>query len=277
MQRHPTEARERQKDQWKKKKELAEAEGEKAKEIRKKRPVADQHFDDCGEDLSFIELGKEVLWTDDRVADLPSFLLDRALTDQEEQDIADISDPSGWLSGRATDHPHAQGAAIFLSLAAILKECDRAENSKAFVDIMEIMGGEARATQCLVRQRFRQGFRPGRNISLVCNFDLMDPWAVADMWRHIRRTKPLVIVMSPPCTGMKGWGALNAMINPHNFQKNRAISENLGSLCGEVATHQLRQSRHHLRAHSAGTDLNKVRPWPESLSNPCVVSCVMHQ
>ena len=101
---------------------------------------------------------------------------------------------------------------------------------------MEIMGGEGRTTQCLVRRRFKQGLRVGRNMDLVCNVDLLDPDDVADMWRYIRRTRPLVILMSPPCTGMKGWAPLNAIINPDTHQANKAISEHLGSLCGDSSS-----------------------------------------
>ena len=70
---------------------------------------------------------------------------------------------------------------------------------------------------------------------MVCNIDLLDPEDVADMWRYFHRTRPLVVVMSPPCTGMKGWGPLNAVIHPETYHRNRAISEQLGSLCGSVA------------------------------------------
>ena len=64
-----------------------------------------------------MELGGDVLWIDDRIADLSADLRDQAITDQEEQGSAEISDPSWWQLGCAADHTHAPDAAVFFSFA----------------------------------------------------------------------------------------------------------------------------------------------------------------
>ena len=62
----PTDARERQKEQWDMKKKLAAEKGIKAVRNRKPRPEAEQHFDDCGEDFGSIALDGKDFWRFDR-------------------------------------------------------------------------------------------------------------------------------------------------------------------------------------------------------------------
>ena len=66
----------------------------------------------------------------------------------------------------------------------MLSMYDRPYNDKQFVDLMEVMGGEGRTTQCFVRRRFKKGLRVGRNMDLICNVDLLDPDDVPDMEIH---------------------------------------------------------------------------------------------
>ena len=197
------------------------------------------------------------MWTDEFVADFNKEYLDLPLTDAEELAIADLVDCTWWLYGRSESYgPRAPDACYFQDFAAMMAEFDMEANDSYFVDTMEVMGGEARVTQCLVRRRFKSGVKAGRNFDLVCGCDLTDEDDQKDMWTYTKRAKPLVIIMAPPCAGMKGWSALNRVINPTAWAHTRANSVFLGRICGELARYQLTQGRHFLREHPLGTELN---------------------
>eukprot|EP00975_Prorocentrum_lima_P071259 12936640-Prorocentrum_lima.AAC.1 len=51
-------------------------------------------------------------------------------------------------------------------------------------------------------------------------------------------------VMAPPCTGLKGYSALNRIKAPDAWHKSRSVSVALGELAGQIPLHQLRCGRH---------------------------------
>eukprot|EP00975_Prorocentrum_lima_P011513 2448661-Prorocentrum_lima.AAC.1 len=51
--------------------------------------------------------------------------------------------------------------------------------------------------------------------------------------------------MAPPCTGLKGFSALNRIVAPDAWHKSRSVSVPLGELvAGQIALHQRRCGRH---------------------------------
>eukprot|EP00975_Prorocentrum_lima_P039020 8198608-Prorocentrum_lima.AAC.1 len=62
----------------------------------------------------------------------------------------------------------------------------------------------------------------------------------------IRYCKPICGVMAPPCTGLKGFSALNRIIAPDGWHNSRDISIPLGDLAGQIALRRLNHGRHFL-------------------------------
>eukprot|EP00975_Prorocentrum_lima_P037789 7949592-Prorocentrum_lima.AAC.1 len=58
------------------------------------------------------------------------------------------------------------------------------------------------------------------------------PQQVQEFWRYMRECKPICGVMAPPCTGLKGFSALNRIIPPDAWRKSGSIP--LGQLVGET-------------------------------------------
>ena len=102
-----------------------------------------------------------------------------------------------------------------------------------YVDVAEIMGGEGRTTQVLIRR----GFKAGMSFDCVVGCDLMRQDDEEALYDYIRRFKPKVLVMAPQCTGMAGWGSLNAVINPQAHQRSVRISHHLGNICARLCSY----------------------------------------
>ena len=83
----------------------------------------------------------------------------------EEQDIIDMVSPTWWLYGHIFKSEMAPDSVCYLSFDAMMNEYHAMANDSEYVDVMELMGGEARTTQCLVRRRFG-----GRSLHLGLSF-----------------------------------------------------------------------------------------------------------
>ena len=125
------------------------------------------------------------------------------------------------------------------------------------VDILEVMGGEARTTQVLVKRSYRAGF----NFDCVVGFDLMRRDDETALYDYIRRTHPFIVVMAPQCTGLAGWGSFNAMMNPEAHQQSLKISLHLGAICAKCAVLQLEaQPRRHFFAEQPADSVLYQQP-----------------
>ena len=72
----------------------------------------------------------------------------------------------------------------------------------------EIMGGEGRTTQVMIRRHFRTG----KNFDAVVEIDLTHEDEVQEMMQYLNQIKPLVIVMSSRCTAGGGWSTANEVV-----------------------------------------------------------------
>ena len=124
-----------------------------------------------------------------------------------------------------------------------------------------VCGGECRVTKVLIRRLHRHGFRPGKNCDPVCGYDLMNATDVAALCVYLEATRPLVVVMSPPCRGMAGFQSLNRVISYQAWRVFRVISEAIGDLCAEVALFQMACQNHFLNEHPQGSELYQRRLW----------------
>ena len=227
--------------------------GEKPK--RKTIPILDpEHFDDCGEDLGELEAlahaSEDLCWWET----LGNLVNDDFLTTSE---FRMISEPH-WLNDD-TKNPNAWH---FLGFKAGLEHFETynwSAHGTFHVDIMEIMGGEGKTTQVMVRGHFKAG----KNFEAVMGIDVLDPEEEQEMFEHISKVKPLVIVMAPRCTAGGGWQSINAINHPETHQASLLVSQRLARICARAAQLQLRQNRHFLSELPKGNSLYKLPEWLE--------------
>ena len=113
------------------------------------------------------------------------------------------------------------------------------------VDVAELCGGAADVAYMLVRR----GFVHGLHFDITVGYNLRTPSHKKHMWQYLDSRKPTIMLISTPCTGMKGFKELNRAINPHAYHKSRNLSVPLGRLAGEVAYKQCLDGRHFLSEH----------------------------
>eukprot|EP00975_Prorocentrum_lima_P037310 7851948-Prorocentrum_lima.AAC.1 len=64
--------------------------------------------------------------------------------------------------------------------------------------------------------------------------------------------------MAPPCSGLKGFPALDKIIPPDAWHKSKSVSIPLGDLAGEIALHQLCHGRHFIVENPPISELSEL-------------------
>ena len=80
-----------------------------------------------------------------------------------------------------------------------------------------------------------------------------------------------------PCTGMKGFSALNRAINHEAWQRSRRVSVPLAKLVGLAAMVQMNGGRHFIAEHPQSSDLWMLPAWRKIGMMPQVVKVLVHQ
>eukprot|EP00435_Cladocopium_sp_Y103_P018800 s2487_g4.t1 len=111
----------------------------------------------------------------------------------------------------------------------------------------------------VVPHALRHGLEAGKSYDLVTGWDLSDPLQVKAMWKQLMEERPLLIVLSPPCTAfspLQEWNFPRMSIR----QAVRLIVGGLEhlELCASIARWQHRQGRFFMFEHP---DL--ARSWKE--------------
>ena len=123
-------------------------------------------------------------------------------------------------------------------------------------------------TKLLVRRGFPN---TGRNFDVVVGVDLATRQGQRDLWSYVVDFRPLIFIMSPPCTGLKGFAALNAVIHHDAWLCSVQHSKKLGHLCGQIAQEQLRKHRHFIVEQPVGSALFELPVWRAIASQAFVV------
>ena len=123
----------------------------------------------------------------------------------------------------------------------------------------------------------RRGYVEGPNYDLVAGSNLMNFEAVRAVERYVTVHKPRIMLLSTPCTGMKGYASLNKQINPEAYHRSRCISVPLAKLSARVAVAQLDGGRHFVAEHPRGSDLWSLQAWQKVASYPQVVRVLLDQ
>ena len=71
---------------------------------------------------------------------------------------------------------------------------------QGFHDIAELCGGAGDTAELLIKR----GYSGGPNFDIICGIDLLKPQNKAYFLRYLEECKPRILLISTPCTGMKG-------------------------------------------------------------------------
>ena len=125
----------------------------------------------------------------------------------------------------------------------------------------------------LVRRGPRGGCvcRGGHNFDILTGTDLLSSRGQQALWHYLETARPRIVIMAPPCRGLKGWAALNAIIHRAGWLRSLRLSVPFGKLCGRVAKRQLSVGAHFIVEQPAGSKLFQLREWMEISRRPSIV------
>lgn len=78
---------------------------------------------------------------------------------------------------------------------------------------------------------------------------------------YLNHCRPLVLIISTPCTALMGFSALNRTINPEGWRRSWRISLALGNIATEAARQQLEEGRHIFIEQPANSELFETSNW----------------
>jgi hypothetical protein len=181
------------------------------KENRKRKPQEQEsHYDDCGEDCTLLEEHDTLATlTMSQEADSvveASFYDDVSLGSPvaEMYNLIDGNFELHYLLGSDGDMTEDAFKAkchnsVFVTLPE-LKNYLTHKSRRGMLDVMEICGGSGGVSKISIRRRLLTG----QNFDIVSGGDLTKPENVKHLMEYIKKHKPLVVVMGPPCTAMGG-------------------------------------------------------------------------
>ena len=247
---YPTEAAEKKRDA----KRAAKAAGTEI--VVKKRPKKVQdHFDDCGNDLSGIgvDLDNSCYVEED---DLPPKLIDSSSDEDgglyEDSHTFFQHEPSasaGNFPAAGTLLNTGEGnfpeAGIQIPLEHFLAEAEAQKKKGIFADVMQICGGEGRPGLVALRRRMESG----GNFDLVTGYDLNKTADQRKVLQAVDALKPLVLIMSPVCTPFGPRAHLNRSLHPETYRQSYAEAAPHGKFCGHLAMVQYANGRFFIAEH----------------------------
>ena len=232
------------------KKKVQEMKDQGQKPAKRVKKIMDpDHFDDCGDDLGDLEylLDEMETWYES-----PDTQSNDRLAYESDFHIDDVT----YWCGNSDEPPRATNHDDLLSMAQYFTGLRRSGDG-IYVDVCEIMGGEARTTKILQRRHFVGG----RNFDATCGVNLLDNHDEMELYRYLRTIRPLVVVMSPQCTGTAGWRTVNESRGSATHDLNLRESIALGQICGKCAIIQLDGNRHFINELPVGSILYDLPEW----------------
>ena len=248
-------------------KEKRKADEAAGREAQKRPQVVEKHYDDCGDDLSAIDLPGEELPSDDFFT---------ALTEDEEVHFDYMTGGSShshrgdperkiwkllrglhWLFGSEVDEPLIGNTMVCDNIDVFVTQA-RHRSFTGQVDVIELFGGNAGATKVLLR---RYNAVTGENFDIVTGYNLLSPRCREVSWNYMREFKPVMVINAPPCTGMAGWKSMNRAHNYDAWHRSRTVGIPLAKLAAEVAEYQLRHRKHFLVENPKDSDIFQLPEW----------------
>ncbi|CAE7258960.1 unnamed protein product [Symbiodinium natans] len=239
--------------------------------VQRRHKHVEQHFDDCGEDLSSLSfpVAGNLLDDSDSSGDDAGQIADALVNRQ-------LNAFETWTRCGSTGDqvpaftPETVVAVDVDEMQSILSS---ASYTSWGVEIVELFGGQGQTSRLCVRRKLRAG----HNFELLTGVNLADPVAQRKVLGYISIAKPLVVVMAPVCSPYGPLGNWNRIINPGAWQQSVGNAEPLAAFSGRVAEVQLTQQRYFLIEQPYPSKLYEVDPWPKVRQHPKCVRVVFHQ
>eukprot|EP00435_Cladocopium_sp_Y103_P048141 s730_g14.t1 len=220
--------------------------------VKPRLKKVEQHYDDCGENLDCLDVAINQPPTK---AETEAFSCEQKLMDNISQMFFN---PRIQCFGCDADEPR-----MFWTNGIQLPSMSEVFHARSMldepgIDCMELFGGQGLTTYIL--SKFH-GLRTGVNFEMMCGVDLSKQADVQYLFAYIRRNKPKVVLLAPPCRGYSKWGHLNRKINPEAGVESQKLSVPLARLSGDVAIEQLNNQRHFFVEQPHGSGLYQEPPW----------------
>ena len=232
-----------QKEQQKKKQKENKAKGI---EPKKRKFVIEDHYDDCGSDLSGLGLVP-----DGEPDELPTESLAVFLMTQ--------------LGQSKSQHQH-----VFNTLTEALTY---ATSKASRLDVIELCGGEARCTQVAIRRKLSAG----DNFDIICNCDLNSHENQAKVLEYIKRNRPLVAIMAPTCTPYGPMSNLVKHVAYDAWRRSLANARPHGRFCGTVAILMNELGLYFIAEQPHPSKLWEEPEWEKVMKTSTTVQVVIHQ
>ena len=234
----------------------------KVKDLR----IVEDHYDDCGDDLSAIKAPDEPLFSCFLSAPDADCESVKSYDSEDEENFQTMFDSTfmSW-SFPGSEESEERDILIARPLSTQFTDCNEMltylNNFPGQHDICELFGGKGLSTQIAIRRKLRTG----PNFDVSCNIDLLDSQQVTALWKYISEHKPKCIIAGPPCTAFSSWSRLNSKLSPENHARVMHIGLTLAKLVAEIAMYQLKHDRHFIIEN----------PWGSAIWQlPCFVSLI---
>eukprot|EP00439_Symbiodinium_sp_Y106_P057262 s2270_g8.t1 len=260
-----------QKIQQREKAKALKASGVEPPPARKRKKPVEQHFDDCGEDLSSLQLPSQtnLLVESLYASDEESF--------PEAEGMASIANAlSQWAlastlsNGQPTLHQNSVLAVDVDEMFTILGEL---QNRACGAEVIEVCGGSARTSYLCVRRCLSSG----RNLELITGTDLAVPETQNKIIRYIASARPLVIIMSPAFVLTDRSDDRNHIFHRSVWGEGVCTSAALARFCGDLAMLQSESDRVYVMEQPYPSGIYGLEPWPKVRKHPECHRVVLHQ
>ena len=238
----------------------------------------EQHFDDCGESLSSLDIPPLSL------ADIGAEPEDEmyrsqngSQVDKEEVSIQTVLSHlvrSGGYGSSYTATPNPTGPHMKArNLEEALAVMSQMPAAGPLLDVIELCGGEGLTTFMCHKRKLKTG----ANFELITGIDLTNPEAQDLVRKYLGFTRPLVVVMGPICAPFGPLGSRNRVLHHESWQRSYSIAAPLARFCGEIAWTQMSQGRHFIQEQPFPSKLYEEDPWPAIRNDPRCLRVVFDQ
>lgn len=122
----------------------------------------------------------------------------------------------------------------------------------------------------------RRGWRIGPIFDITVGFDPTESDIRSQFLRCLEMSKPTVLIISMPCTGMRGFSGINRLKAHGVWLDLRSLSTLLANLGGLAATIQMNHGRHFTAEHPHGSDMWSMIIW-RHIERLGVAKAIVHQ
>ncbi|CAK0831488.1 unnamed protein product [Prorocentrum cordatum] len=238
------------------------------RKVKKRPQTVEQVFDDCGSDFTKLYVANE--YELDEVCYGTELREDQHI---DEQPYIMMSEFFGMIGSEAHLNEKDEQLNFFSSVKDMDTHMNIYYGHLQHDDVAELCGGASGTTRLLVRR----GYRGGPNFDLICDCNLMTHEGQRQFWEYLYRGKPLVLLISTSCTSLKGFSALNKVINYDGWLRSRKTSVGLARIAAAAACTQMDAGRHFVSEQPLGSDFYKLDDWQHIANNYAVAWCQVDQ